>query len=94
MSASIAVRAHVLVTGTVQGVGYRYFAYQSARELSLTGWVRNVRTGAVELEVEGDGVDVARFIESLKAGPSAAVIRDVQIQWITPLHTRHFELRD
>ena len=94
MSASTAVRAHVLVSGTVQGVGYRYFAYHSARELALAGWVRNLRTGAVELEVEGSDVEVARYIESLKAGPTAAVVRDVQVQWITPLHERQFELRD
>ncbi len=94
MSESPVVRAHVLVSGTVQGVGFRYFAYHGARELSLAGWVRNLRTGAVELEVEGADAEVARYLESVKAGPSAAVVRDVQVQWITPTGEHGFALRD
>lgn len=93
MTVALAARAHVTVTGTVQGVGYRYFAYHAARELGLAGWVRNLRTGAVELEVEGPRHEVERYIAELTAGPTAAVVRDVQVEWITPLRERGFEVR-
>ncbi len=93
MTTDVAVRAHAQVTGTVQGVGFRYFVYHAARELGLAGWVRNVRTGAVELEVEGSRGDVDHLLDAVKQGPTPAVVRDVHIEWITPLGERGFEVR-
>ncbi|NEG54941.1 acylphosphatase [Bifidobacterium platyrrhinorum] len=63
------LRVHVRVSGLVQGVGYRYFAYQEARHAGVTGWVRNLWDGDVEAEAQGTRGDVAAFVSRLKVGP-------------------------
>lgn len=47
------VRKHIFFYGLVQGVGFRYYAVQKANQLGLTGWVKNLYDGSVEMEVEG-----------------------------------------
>lgn len=47
------VRKHIFFYGRVQGVGFRYYAVQKANQLGLTGWVKNLYDGSVEMEVEG-----------------------------------------
>ena len=47
------VRKHIFFYGRVQGVGFRYYAVQKANQLGLTGWVKNLYEGSVEMEVEG-----------------------------------------
>ena len=47
------IRKHIYFYGSVQGVGFRYYAVQKANQLGLTGWVRNLSDGSVEMEVEG-----------------------------------------
>ena len=47
------IRKHIYFYGRVQGVGFRYYAVQKANQLGLTGWVRNLSDGSVEMEVEG-----------------------------------------
>ena len=69
-----------MVSGRVQGVGYRYFTRDSARALGLTGWVRNVRGGGVEVEVEGGRGVIDRFIEELRQGPPLSRVLDVEAQ--------------
>ncbi|HKJ40647.1 MAG TPA: acylphosphatase [Sunxiuqinia sp.] len=61
-------RFHIVVSGRVQGVGFRYFAVQKANDCNLKGWVKNLPDGQVELEAEGDGKDLAAFIDYLKLG--------------------------
>ncbi|MBT1173555.1 acylphosphatase [Bifidobacterium sp. MA2] len=63
------IRIHATVSGLVQGVGYRYFAYQAARGAGVTGWVRNLWNGDVEAEAQGPRASVAMFISRLKVGP-------------------------
>ncbi len=87
------VRARAQITGTVQGVGYRYFVLRAARDLGLAGWVRNLSTGAVEVEVEGPPTVVNGFLELLRRGPSAAVVREVRVDWTAPLGERGFAIR-
>ena len=77
-------RAEVLVTGRVQGVGYRYSAIIQAGHLGLVGWVRNTRDGHVEMVVEGLPTGVESFIEWCKRGPSAAQVDDVRVEWGEP----------
>lgn len=77
-------RAEVLVTGRVQGVGYRYSAIIQAGHLGLVGWVRNTRDGHVEMVVEGPPTGVESFIEWCKRGPSAAQVDDVRVEWGEP----------
>ena len=63
---------HLLIDGRVQGVGYRWFARQAGRELGLTGKVRNLPDGRVEVHAAGDPEQLARFIDRLREGPPAA----------------------
>ncbi len=76
--------AHILILGMVQGVGYRYFAIRSARDLGLKGYVRNLRGDAVEVEVEGEKGLILELFQALRAGPPAAYVRDAQIKWHDP----------
>ena len=62
------VRVHLLVKGLVQGVGFRFFARGAGRRLGVIGWVRNLYSGEVEAEAEGDRDTVQRFVEELKTG--------------------------
>ena len=68
---------HVVVTGRVQGVGYRYTAQRTAARMGLHGWVRNQNDGSVQLHAQGDTEVVTRFIEFLNDGPPAARVSEV-----------------
>jgi acylphosphatase len=69
----------VTVTGRVQGVGYRYAVVDVARELGLTGWVRNALDGSVETWVQGDELVLEQFIAFLRQGPRSARVQSVDI---------------
>ena len=75
------VGAHIIVRGYVQGVGFRYFVCNRATNLGLTGFVRNLYNGDVEIEVEGDRSLIEEFIKEMKAGPRSAHVADVKIHW-------------
>lgn len=62
-------RYKLIVSGRVQGVGYRYFTSQQAGMYRLTGWVRNCYNGSVEIEAQGKKALIDRFIEELRKGP-------------------------
>ncbi len=74
-------RARIIVSGEVQGVGYRSFALAQGRTLRLGGYVRNALDGAVELEVEGDRPGIEGLVALLKQGPRAARVTGVDVQW-------------
>jgi acylphosphatase len=67
----------LIITGVVQGVGYRQWACRQAERLGLTGWVRNRRDGSVEAIVAGDDAAVATLIEAARRGPPAASVSGV-----------------
>jgi acylphosphatase len=79
--ASSAVRA--VVSGRVQGVGYRYCARQRASGLGLSGWVRNRDDGNVELEAEGNPESIEAFARWLAEGPPSARVESVELTEIT-----------
>lgn len=62
-------RWHLVLTGAVQHVGLRYTALYLCRDLALTGWVKNLPDGRVELEVQGAVSDLRRFYVALKSQP-------------------------
>ena len=62
-------RLYIRIGGCVQGVGYRYYATYSARRLGLTGWVKNLWDGRVEMEVQGTEDEIRRLIQGLQEGP-------------------------
>lgn len=74
-------RAHVIVTGLVQGVGYRYFVYQKAKDYNLKGYVKNLYSDDVEVVLEGDKGIIVDFIQELKVGPMSAHVTDVKVEW-------------
>jgi len=60
-------RMHYIFSGDVQGVGFRYTACQNARMLGITGWVRNMYDGRVEMEAQGTMPDLTELISQLKS---------------------------
>lgn len=75
-------RAHAVITGRVQGVGYRWTTYRRAKSLGLTGWVRNRPDGSVEAVFEGAEADVRSMIDWCREGPSSAIVEDVDVEWL------------
>lgn len=73
-----AICRHVLVSGRVQGVGFRWFARERAQELGLAGWVRNLPDGKVELSLEGEESAVRAMLAWLAKGPPAARVTGVE----------------
>ncbi|MFW6180961.1 MAG: acylphosphatase [Spirochaetota bacterium] len=80
---------HLLVSGRVQGVGFRFFSVNHAHRLGLTGWVRNLPDGRVEILAEGDPRSLAAFVEDVREGPSSALVTDVQEEWQDIRAPRH-----
>ena len=88
----IAEARRVKVRGIVQGVGFRFTAQQLARSFPVTGSVRNLTGGGVELIVEGDDNEVQSFIDAVKAR-MAEYIRGHTIQDETPVGLQDFTIR-
>lgn len=75
------VRAHIVVSGLVQGVGYRYFAQRNAVALGLAGYAGNLVTGEVEIEAQGERGLIEDYINQLRIGPRAAIVKHVAVEW-------------
>lgn len=75
------VRARILVSGRVQGVGYRAFTCRMAASRGLTGGVENLDSGQVAVDVEGSRGALEEFLVDLKKGPVGARVTQVQIEW-------------
>lgn len=73
------VRKHIYFSGRVQGVGFRFQARHLAKSLQLTGWVKNLWDGRVEMEVQGENAIIQRFLYQLK-GERFIVIRDMEME--------------
>jgi acylphosphatase len=78
-------RLQAIVHGRVQGVNFRYYTQQRARELGLTGYVRNVWDGTVEVVAEGRRPDVEELLAFLHTGPRAAFVTHVDTKWPAPI---------
>ena len=74
-------RAHILVSGWVQGVAFRYYIQRWASSLSLMGWVRNRPNGQVEAVVEGEETALLDFIRRMKEGPPTARVEALDVEW-------------
>jgi acylphosphatase len=87
-------RVHVIVQGLVQSVGFRWFCARRAEALGLSGFVRNLYDGSVEVEAEGDRSLVEELLKELRIGPRSAQVTDLTIEWIEPLHQQNgFRIR-
>jgi acylphosphatase len=76
-----------VISGRVQGVGFRYFVQSAAVRESIRGWVRNLDDGRVEAAAAGDGDAMARFEDALRQGPAGARVDHVQVDETFPLGT-------
>jgi len=74
-------RVHIWVKGRVQGVGFRAHVEYEARQIGVTGWVRNVGYNTVEAVAEGERGKVDRFIEMIKQGPRMARVDESKVEW-------------
>ena len=68
----------LVVLGRVQGVGFRWWAVETAERLSLRGWVRNRRDGSVEIHAIGAADAVDEFARACESGPTAARVTSVE----------------
>lgn len=75
------VRVQIFVCGHVQGVGFRAFAARTAARLGLSGGVRNLDDGRVELDVEGKRSVIEALIRELRIGPPAAHVTKIETEW-------------
>jgi len=74
-------RAHVFVSGRVQGVFFRATTRKEAEKRRVKGWVKNLRDGRVEAVFEGEGEKVEEMIDFCHRGSSAANVEDVEVEW-------------
>jgi acylphosphatase len=78
------VRAHVVISGRVQGVYFRGNVRERAESMGLRGWVRNLTDGTVEAVFEGEEEDVRRMLAWCDKGPPAARVDEVRTEWTAP----------
>ncbi len=82
-----------IVTGRVQGVGYRYFAKTSAEKLGLRGYARNLEDGTVEVFAVGPEKQVEELLGALQLGPRLSEVRGIEHQPAAPEPHSSFEIR-
>ena len=87
------VGRHLRLTGLVQGVFFRALAQGEARELAVSGWIRNCPDGSVEAHLAGEEDAVDRMIERMSKGPSNARVDDITVEDAEPENIGRFELR-
>ena len=87
------VTRHYLVSGVVQGVGFRYVARDEAVRLNVTGWIRNLQDGRVEAVACGDVEALVVFENWLRHGPDAARVDEVTVTSIEDESFAQFEIR-
>jgi acylphosphatase len=75
---------YAVITGAVQGVGFRYTTRAMANQMGLTGWVRNRSDGSVEVWAQGPPDAVARFTAFLERGPRAARVTSLNLEEVDP----------
>lgn len=81
---------HILVEGRVQGVGFRYFVQAQANQLGLTGWVRNLEDGRVEILAEGGKKDLLDLLDRVRSGSRGSFISDLKFEWMEPAGNRKY----
>ncbi len=83
---------HLVVSGVVQGVGFRWFTRRCAQNLELTGYVRNLPNGSVEAYAEGDEGVLNGFLKELRIGPRSGHVAGVEVKWME-FTGKHIEFR-
>ncbi|MCD8486077.1 MAG: acylphosphatase [Desertifilum sp.] len=87
------IRTHVLISGKVQGVGYRFSTVEMAQRYGVKGWVRNLPDRRVEAVFEGEPEAVESLLNWCHQGPPAAVVDAVEVHSETPEGFSRFEIK-
>ncbi|WP_313543783.1 acylphosphatase [Leifsonia aquatica] len=87
------IRKRAIVTGAVQGVGFRWAAREQAQALGVAGWVRNRADGSVEVEVEGEPAAVDRMLAWLREGPPGSEVAGLDVTDAAPDGDDGFRIR-
>jgi acylphosphatase len=74
-------RVKVLISGRVQGVGFRSFARRYANALRICGWVKNLNDGRVEVVAEGERTNILQYLRLLEKGSPWSRVEDVSVEW-------------
>jgi acylphosphatase len=73
------IQLQIIVSGEVQGVGYRYYTQMKAIQFGITGWVRNLHEGGVEILASGEKPDLNLFIEEIRRGNPFSTVNHIEI---------------
>jgi acylphosphatase len=87
------LQAHVLISGVVQGVGYRFTTERVAQQLSLKGWVRNLPDGRVEAVFEGTQEQIDQMLTWCHQGSAGARVTEVRVNYQEPEGHQSFDIR-
>ena len=82
------MKKYLLISGKVQGVGFRHWLYMKANEKNIFGWVRNMTTGEVEALLIGKDEDVNKLVKQCEQGPFSSQVKQVKIQDYQQDHPR------
>jgi acylphosphatase len=88
-----AVRVHVYIRGRVQGVGFRWFVEREAHRAWVSGFVRNLPDGRVEVVAEGPKNVLEAFLSTLRRGPAGAEVHELTAQWDAPTGLSGFRIQ-
>jgi acylphosphatase len=83
----------LMISGRVQGVGYRDSMVAQAQALGVTGWVQNLQSGEVQAHIEGDARQLEKLIAWCHRGPSFASVETVRNEVTEPIQSKSFERR-
>lgn len=85
-------RMRMNVRGIVQGVGFRFFTVRAARQNGVSGWVRNLADGSVEIEAEGSDEELEAFVREIRKGPAMSRVDDITANEVPPQGEQEFRI--
>ena len=74
------MKKHIVITGKVQGVGFRYWLYQAAKQRNIDGWVRNNISGEVEALLVGSDEEIKKLIKLCEKGPTTSKVTKIKVE--------------
>ncbi|WP_428910972.1 acylphosphatase [Niallia sp. Krafla_26] len=83
------IQLHIIVSGKVQSVGYRYFSQMKAVQYGVTGWAKNLSDGSVEIMAKGEKDDLDAFVADLKVGNPFSKIEHMEIKEVEETEDFH-----